>query len=58
MEPEVSTPPPNAVVAAGKKGSKLLEEHVLPLMVELAIINELPEGFDIPPPTDVKEARV
>jgi hypothetical protein len=57
MEPEVSTPPPNAVVAAGKRGSELPEEHVLPLMVELVIINE-PEWFDIPPPTVVKEASV
>jgi hypothetical protein len=57
MEPELSTPPPNAVVAAGKRGSKLLAEHVLPLMVELVIISE-PEWFDIPPPTVVKEASV
>ena len=57
MEPELSTPPPKAVAAAGKRGSKLLEEHVLPLTVELVIINE-PEWFDIPPPTVVKEASV
>jgi hypothetical protein len=56
-EPELSTPPPNAVAAAGKRGSKLPEEHVLPLMVELVIINE-PEWFDIPPPTEEKELSV
>ena len=53
MEPEVSTPPPNAVATAGKKGSGLKAEHVLPLMVELVIINE-PESFNIPPPSEVK----
>ena len=57
MEPELSTPPPNAVATAGKRGSKLPAEHVLPLMVELVIINE-PEWFDIPPPSEVKELSV
>jgi hypothetical protein len=57
MEPELSTPPPNARAGAGKRGSKLLAEDVLPLMVELVIINE-PEWFDIPPPSEVKELSV
>ena len=30
------------------------QEHVLPLMVELVIINEPPESFNIPPPSACK----
>ena len=55
-EPELSTPPPNAVVAAGRGGRRCQQEHVLPLMVELVIINE-PEWFETPPPTEEKRLR-
>ena len=34
------------------RGLQLSAEHVLPLMVELVIINEPPESFNIPPPSD------
>jgi hypothetical protein len=53
MEPKLSTPPPNAEAGVGKRGSELSAEHVLPLMVELVIVNEPPESFNIPPPTEV-----
>ena len=49
MEPELSTPPPNA---EAKRRITSVAEHVLLLMVELVIINEPPESFNIPPPSD------